>query len=120
MGLGARIKLTETLDFSIDLGFRYTFTDYLDDVSQNYVDLGVLNSPLAKAMSYRTGELNLDASSEHTYVGRDGVSYTVENGYGSEHPDNKRGGKNDNDIYMVASLRLTYILGATFHRAKFR
>jgi hypothetical protein len=119
MGFGARIKLTETLDFSVDLGFRYTFTDYLDDVSKNYVDLGVLSSPLAKAMSYRTGELGL-AGNEHTYVGRDGVSYTVENGYGSEHPDNMRGGKSDNDIYMVTTLRLTYILGATFHKAKFR
>ena len=120
MGFGARIKLTETLDFWIDLGFRYTFTDYLDDVSKNYVDLGVLNSPLAKAMSYRTGELNLAPTNESTYVGRDGASYTVENGYGSEYPDNKRGGKSDKDLYMVTSIRLTYVLGATFHRAKFR
>jgi hypothetical protein len=120
LGFGARIKVTETLDLWVDLGFRYTFTDYLDDVSANYVDLGVLSSPLAKAMSYRTGELNLTPSNESTYVGRDGVNYTVENGYGSEHPDNMRGGKADNDLYMVTSIRLTYILGATFHRAKFR
>lgn len=119
-GFGARLRLTGTLDLWVDLGFRYTFTDYLDDVSQNYVDLGVLNSNLARAMSYRTGELNLNPSNEHSYVGRDGVTYTVEAGYGSEHPDNMRGGKADNDIYMVTSVRLTYILGATFHRAKFR
>jgi hypothetical protein len=55
-----------------------------------------------------------------TYVGRDGQSYTVIPGYGSEFKDNMRGSKNDRDIYMVTSIRLTYILGATFHRAKFR
>lgn len=118
-GLGARLKLTETLDLWADIGFRYTFTDYLDDVSQNYVDLGVLSSDLARAMSYRTNELNL-ASSTHTYVARNGQTYRVEAGYGEEHPGNMRGSKNDRDIYMVTSFRLTYIVGATYHKAKFR
>jgi hypothetical protein len=31
-----------------------------------------------------------------------------------------RGNKNDRDIYMVTTIRLTYILGKNFHRAKFR
>lgn len=118
-GLGARLRLTETLDLWADIGFRYTFTDYLDDVSRNYVDLGVLSSPLAKAMSYRTGELALPTST-HTYVGRDGVTYTVEAGYGEEHMSNNRGSKSDKDVYMVTSIRLTHIIGATYHRAKFR
>lgn len=116
-GLGARFRLTDVMDLSADIGFRYTFTDYLDDVSANYVDLTKLNSPLAQAMSYRTNELpgyptNPQAS------GIPGVS--VQAGYGSEHPDNKRGGKKDNDIYMVTSIRLTYIIKATYHQAKFR
>jgi len=118
-GVGARLRLTETLDLWADIGFRYTFTDYLDDVSKNYVDLGVLKSPLAKAMSYRTNELGLPTST-HTYVGRDGVTYTVEPGYGQEDVHNNRGSKNDKDIYMVTSIRLTQIIGATYHRAKFR
>jgi hypothetical protein len=119
-GLGVRLRLSETMDLWADIGFRYTFTDYLDDLSQNYVDLGVLNSELARSMSYRTGELNLNPSNETTYVGRDGKMYTVEAGYGSEHPSNKRGGENENDIYMVTSIRMTYIIGATFHQAKGR
>lgn len=119
-GVGARLRLTETLDLWADLGFRYTFTDYLDDVSQNYVDLGVLNSNLARAMSYRTNELGLPTST-HTYTSdRDNQPYRVEPGYGEEHPDNLRGSKNDRDVYMVTSIRLTYIVGATYHKAKFR
>ncbi len=45
------------MDLWADIGFRYTFTDYLDDVSENYVDLGVFDNNLARAMSYRSNEL---------------------------------------------------------------
>jgi hypothetical protein len=116
-GVGARFRINEVLDFWADVGFRYTFTDYLDDVSRNYVDLGVFKDPLAQAMSYRTNEV---ATPTTSYVGRDGKTYNVVNGYGSEFRDNWRGNKNSRDIYMVTSLKITYILGATFHRAKFR
>ena len=116
-GIGARLRLNEVIDFSADIGFRYTFTDYLDDVSQNYVDLDKLNSPLAQAMSYRTNELTGYPTNPIPST-LSGVS--VQNGYGSEYVDNWRGSKADRDIYMVTSLRVTYILGATFHKAKFR
>ncbi|MBS1543797.1 MAG: hypothetical protein JST14_09205 [Bacteroidetes bacterium] len=117
-GLGARFKLNEVMDLWADLGFRYTFTDYLDDVSQNYVSLTKLNSPLAQAMSYRTNELYNGNPPNPVPSGIPGVN--VEAGYGSEYPTNKRGSKNQNDVYMVTSIKLTYILNATFHRAKFR
>jgi hypothetical protein len=118
-GIGVRFRINEVMDIWGDLGFRYTFTDYLDDVSQNYVDLDVLPSDLARAMSYRTGELG-PLSASYTYTGRNGNSYTVQPGYGHEHAESLRGSKTDRDIYMVTSIRLTYILGATFHKAKFR
>ncbi|MEP2670807.1 MAG: DUF6089 family protein [Cyclobacteriaceae bacterium] len=119
-GIGARFRLNEVMDLWADIGFRYTFTDYLDDVSQNYVDLGVFgNDELARAMSYRTNELG-PPPNPNTYVARDGQTYTVQAGYGSEFRDNLRGSKSDRDIYMVTSIRLSIILGATFHKAKFR
>lgn len=118
-GLGVRLRLTEVLDASFDIGFRYTFTDYLDDVSRNYVDLGVFDNELARALSYRTNELG-PLSNPTSYVARNGTTYQVQAGYGAEFPDNVRGNSNDNDIYMVTSIRLSYILGATFHRTKFR
>ncbi len=116
-GLGARFRLNDVMDLSADVGFRYTFTDYLDDVSANYVDLTKLSSPLAQAMSYRTNEL-AGYPTDPKASGIPGVN--VQAGYGSEHPDNKRGGKKDNDIYMVTSIRLTYIIKANYHLAKFR
>lgn len=128
-GFGARYKLGEALDISFDITFRYLFFDYIDDISANYVDLGVLDSDLAKVMSDRSREptsaftgdaRDLSAWPAVTYPGRDGNTYTVTNGFGSEHPDNKRGGKSDNDIYYVTSIKVSYILGSSFRKAKFR
>ncbi len=119
-GLGARFRINEVMDFSAELGFRYLFTDYVDDVSKNYVDLSVFgNNELAKAMSYRSNEVVNPGQLVATQT-RDGKTYNLLPGYGQEYPDNIRGSKNDRDVYMVTSFKLTYILGKTFHRAKFR
>jgi hypothetical protein len=116
-GFGARFRLNEVMDISADIGFRYTFTDYLDDVSANYVDLTKLSSPLAQAMSYRSNELP-GKPSNPTPSGIPGVN--VEAGYGTEFRTNNRGGKNDKDVYMVTSIKLSYIISPSYHRAKFR
>ena len=118
-GVGARFRLNEVFDLSVEFGFRYLFTDYLDDVSKNYVDLGVFGSnELAKALSYRGNETN--PTNTLTYTGRDGNNYNVIPGYGQESRDNWRGNKDNKDIYTVTTLRFSYIIGKTFHRAKFR
>ncbi len=130
-GLGARYKLGEALDISFDITFRYLFFDYIDDISSNYVDLDVLGSDLARVMSDRsvepTGVKTGDDRSQYisgwdvrTYTGRNGNDYTVVNGFGSEQETNKRGGASDNDIYYVTSVKVSYILGSSFRRAKFR
>lgn len=120
MGIGARFRLNEVLDISVEMGFRYLFTDYIDDVSQNYVDLGVFgDDELARAMSYRSNEA-VDPSLLKPQVARNGATYNLLDGYGQESRDNNRGSKDDKDIFMVTTVRVTYILGKTFHRAKFR
>jgi hypothetical protein len=123
IGIGARFRLNQVFDVSAEIGFRYLFTDYIDDVSRNYVDLGALDSDLAKAMSYRSNALYTTAeiNALPSYVSKyDNQTYHTIAGYGSESKENIRGSKNDKDIFMVTTIRLTYILGKTFHRAKFR
>ncbi len=135
VGLGLKYKLNNILDISMEVGYRILFFDYIDDVSGKYVDLGALSSPLAKAMSDRSQEVNdavsgkprdfegtiLPNTSYYTYVSKyDGKTYTVLAGYGSEYPTNNRGGNKENDIYIVTSIRLTYTIGGTFRNAKFR
>lgn len=135
VGIGVKYTLNSNLDISLEVGYRILFFDYIDDVSGNFVDLGALDSPLAKAMSDRSQELKaavsgntrdfegtiLPNTSYYTYVSKyDGKSYTVLAGYGSEYPTNNRGGNSENDIYIVTSIRVTYIIGGTFRNAKFR
>lgn len=120
IGLGVRFKLNEVIDLSAELGFRYLFTDYIDDVSENYVDLGVLDSELARALSYRGNEVAAPDMPRMPYTARNGETYNVINGYGSEYPTNIRGKENNNDIFMVTTVRISYIVGKSLHRAKFR
>ena len=119
-GIGARFRLNQMLDLSAELGFRYLVTDYIDDVSKNYVDLGVFgDDELAKAMSYRSNEIVNPNLLTPTQT-RNGQTYDLLKGYGQEYIDNKRGNTGDKDTYMVTTIRLTYIIGKTFNRAKFR
>jgi Domain of unknown function (DUF6089) len=118
-GIGARIRLNEVFDLWADIGFRYTFTDRLDDLSGTYSSM-VGKSPLAQAMAYRTNEITGPPPNDNvTGIPLQGVpGVNVKPGYGN--PGDQRGTSGNKDIYMVTSIRLTYILGATFHRAKFR
>lgn len=120
IGLGVRFKVHDVLDLSAEFGFRYLFTDYIDDVSQNYVDLGELDTELARALSYRSNELATPDAARGPVTARNGVTYDLIYGYGHEYPTNIRGRKEKNDIFMVATFRLSYIVGKTMHRAKFR
>lgn len=116
-GIGASIALNERWSISCEASFRMLFTDYIDDVSRNYVDLGAFGkNELAKAMSYRSNEIvqpNYHYTSE-----RDGMNYTVLAGYGSEQKDNLRGNKKNNDVYTVGSIQLSCFLGTLFNYNK--
>lgn len=131
-GVGARFRINELMDIAAEFGFRYTFTDYLDDVSGYYVDLNTLDSELAKSMSYRSNESNVrpGVSPEvDAILAKDRYDYgtfTTVAGYGHVNTDadgnttkNLRG-TGEKDLYMVTTIRLTYIINRNYHRAKFR
>lgn len=130
-GIGARFKLTELIDIAGEFGFRYTFTDYLDDVSGSYVDLRTLDGDLARAMSYRSNEVQpgasdlVDAKIANRYTGYQGdLGFTTVAGYGHVNDDEQKSknirGTSQKDLYMVTTVRVTYIINRNYHRAKFR
>jgi hypothetical protein len=119
IGGGVRLRVNNTVNIFCEASVRYLFTDYIDDVSQNYVDLGVLNDPIARALSYRGNEVTSN-NSPHAYEGRDGEMYSVEPGYGAEHPSNLRGNKTDNDFLFLVSIGGSVILKGKYNRAKSR
>lgn len=60
-GVGVKYALTDKITLGLELGARYTLTDYLDDVSGTYVSYPELlagNGELAAALGNRTGELS--------------------------------------------------------------
>jgi hypothetical protein len=149
VGIGARYKLTNNLDIALEIGYRHTFTDYLDDVSGEYVDLGAFGSledaranqdiALAMAMSDLSNQFTQEEFSsiqEFVYVpGVDSHNSRLSNlawsrakgygnaaGIGNDDPRrNIRGNQRDNDIYIVTNISITYIMGGGFVRgAKFR
>jgi Domain of unknown function (DUF6089) len=128
LGVGVRWKLNEQFDLWFDVGMRVTSTDYLDDVSGNYVDLNRLKAKnssdtrLGQALSYRSNEIEkVVPNPSDPYQLQDGQVDLIA-GYGSEHPSNKRGNSTQNDSYFVTSFKLTYLLTSTgrYRKAKFR
>ena len=134
-GLGARFRLNQFMDLEAEMSYRYLFTDYIDDVSTNYVDKGTLESDLARVMSDRSMEQTdaltgkerfqalvdselINTNGITTYTGADGKEYIILPGYGQ--PDQIRGSSNDNDMFITTTIRLVIIIGKSpFARSKF-
>jgi len=58
-GIGAEYSLNEDMRLGLELGYRKTFTDYIDDVSTNYVDEAALlaaRGPVAVELAWRGDE----------------------------------------------------------------
>jgi hypothetical protein len=128
-GVGVRYKITNYLDLEMELSYRFLFTDYIDDVSKDYVDLGILDSELARAMSFRSlepiaatsGKERMLSSANYSYVSRyDDHTFFVLTGYGHDKTKNNRGNSKDNDHYVTSSLKLRYILHGKVGKANFR
>ncbi len=138
-GVGFRYKVSPKIDLAFEIGFRYLFTDYLDDVSGNYPDPDALKSDLARAMSNRTLEsqsangqnreplkqrvLNDLGYEPVNYKGSQGtVTYSAVQGYtwNQETKGEKRGSPNEKDWYLITGFHINYILVKGVRCPKFR
>jgi threonine dehydratase len=60
-GLGVKFSISDYVCLGVEWGFRKTFTDYIDDISKNYVEHGTMINwagELAAAAADRTHELD--------------------------------------------------------------
>ena len=126
LGFGVRYKINPRFDVAAEVGFRFTSTDYLDDVAGNYPDPNVLNDDLARAMSNRTAEPTAarkggdrterlrDFIAERYNITDPGVDPFVviqQTDFGT--PGSPRGlSPQRNDTYLLGNIHLTYILGS--------
>lgn len=126
-GIGVTYAVNRNFNVAFEIGYRYTFTDYLDDVSGLYKDLSNFDDPLAARMSNRTGE----ATAAFTGETREPVIETlyggteIAEGFDHEIARGVRGGEvrgnnSDNDVYIVYGFHVTYILYKGMRSPKFR
>ena len=96
LGVGYKKQFNDVWAWGVELGFRKTFTDYLDDISTTYVDpqiTGGSNTGLSAALADRTPELG---------------NSTLENDYGSEERlGAARGNDANRDWYLFFNFTLT-------------
>jgi hypothetical protein len=101
-GGGVRYKLNKSFDLGLEIGWRKTFTDYLDDVSGKFAPDAQLITDNAK------------------YFGR-GITRSRDGDFVSfDTPGSMRGKSNEDDWYIVTGLSLNYILAPRVKSPKFR
>ncbi|UOQ75748.1 DUF6089 family protein [Hymenobacter sp. 5516J-16] len=102
-GAGARYKLNKQFDIGLELGFRKTFTDYLDDVSGNYVaNRDALSSPAAKYFGW---DITKEVPGTYTEAVQGGEM---------------RGKSSEKDWYTTLGVSVNYILAPRVRSPKFR
>lgn len=95
LGGGAKIKISETINIGFESSLRRTLTDYLDDLSGNYVnydDLSAGNGVLAASLGNRMNE----------YLGQ---SEPVQVPTGST-----RGGAKVKDYYFMSAITINILM----------
>jgi hypothetical protein len=87
--------------FGLEMSWNMTFTDYLDDVSTDYVNPSLMSSdPIAASLANRNDQLDYSLGN---YPGP--ANY----GYYSGHT-NPRGDASDKDNFMMISLSYSYVI----------
>ncbi len=111
-GIGFHFTKKRRHRFGMDIGWRTTFTDYLDDASTEYADPALLpggaNGLAAQLANQRPYAVSLDPN----------VDLPHPNNYG---PGDVRGDPTHNDSYLTATLTYSYVLRgqSNFYRQRY-
>ncbi len=124
IGFGVRYKLNSSWDLGLEIGYRYTLTDYLDDAGGNYADPAVFNgNDLAESLGNRTLERfaanrGIDRTAgvaeflqgQGLYDPASGLDpFTVVTSVqGFSDVSDQRGNPKFNDSYMLTTFKLIY------------
>ena len=87
-GVGVKMMIAPPINISVNGGYRYTGSDYLDDVSTQHYDDSKFATPLAAALADRGPEVGVALRQEGSI----------------------RGSDKHNDGYFIFSMRIDYYL----------
>ncbi|MCB0792663.1 MAG: hypothetical protein H6595_02665 [Flavobacteriales bacterium] len=132
MGFGFHFTKNRRHRFGFDLGWRLTFTDYLDDASTKYVDLSGADPTTQDLANQRPFLDDVDPNTSGDQVQTaDGTIVTVPSiyqygywdtpGTDSKPSENKRGDPTHNDNYLTMTLTYSYVLKgqSNFYRQRY-
>lgn len=105
LGIGVRLKATQYVDILLEAARRFTFSDYLDDVSTEYPSIQELTD------AGRLGDIN-DALLL--------FDRSVEGGFEARRPGGERGNPELNDAYYIFQVRLELYLPDNFLKQLFQ
>ena len=101
-GGGIRYRINRNFDASLEIGWRKTFTDYIDDVGGQYAATSALQTDAARYFGHD--------------ITKDRTKYP-----GFDNAGEQRGDKgNKTDWYIVTGVTLNYILTPRIKNPKFR
>jgi hypothetical protein len=114
VGVGFRYKYNDRFNVSIEGGFRFTGSDFLDDVSSNYPDPNVLKSDLARYMSNRSLETIAARTGQDRLATAKQIYPDKQSPFASSITNfdvgDLRGSVSKDDAYFLGSVQLNYIL----------
>ena len=127
VSVGVTMRLPGTpLNASLEVGIRYLFTDYIDDVSDTYKELTSFDDPLARIMSDKSAVPFSSKGDPRDLSGFD-IGNTLSHGQfssvliGAGTEGARRGNPDSNDLITMTQLKLTYVMGGVIkRRAKYR
>ncbi len=102
MGFGAKYYVSDRVNISLEVLHRKTFTDYIDDVSTEYIDPNLFDKHLTPQNAAVAKEI-FDKTSSIYVAGAARFS-----------PGSQRGDPTQNDAYFSFSLKLAVRLGPIF------
>lgn len=120
VGIGFHFTQRRRHRFGMDLGWRTTFTDYLDDVSTVYVDPNLLPEGANGLAADLYNQHSFAYAADPTLPGPGNYGYYDTPG-DSPKKENQRGDPTHNDSYLTLTLTYSYVLRgqSNFYRQRY-
>lgn len=120
VGIGFHFTQQRKHRFGMDLGWRTTFTDYLDDVSTTYKDPNLLPEGVGGLADQMADQSNFAYALDPTLPHPDNYGYYDHPG-DSPKKENVRGDPTHNDSYLTLTFTYSYVLRgqSNFYRQRY-
>lgn len=120
VGLGFHITKARRHRFGMDMGWRTTFSDYLDDVSTTYKDPASLPEGVNGLSDQMADQSNFAYALDNTLPHPDNYGY-YDSGGPSPKKENVRGDPTHNDSYLTLTFTYSYVLRgqSNFYRQRY-